>query len=276
MRIRTAVGQEISGAAGNTFIAVDDLENRLGASSVEPGLCAELMPDRPCQIRISAEGEDSAMMALLGSALSRAMVLAKESGVSARIYAQCPPLDRERMELLRTVGLIDDDALVRMSRRVVAGPGVVRLPEGCAFIMDDLSDPQERTFFLNRQTQLFRRENAAEWLDSISAKPMMKRLLLTSREGLVGEAVCWAEKGEGVIGVIYTAPAWRRKGIATYLMEAARQYFYQMRISVSHVDVRLQMTPVMNMAATAGYRQSEVLMRLPGMNLDTNNRQGRY
>lgn len=276
MKIRAAVRPEGSGQAENTFIAVDDLENRLGSCRVEPGMCEELMPDRPCQIRISAEGDESAMMALWGSALTRAMVLAKESGENARIYSPCDPKDTEKLELLRTVGLIDDDAVIRMSRRVVAGPNVVRLPEGCAFVTDDLSDPQERTFFLNRQAQLFRREDAADWLDAVQKKPMMKRLLLISREGLVGELVCWAEQGEGVIGVVYTAPAWRRKGVATYLMEAARQYFSQMRVPECHVDVRLQMAQVVRLAATAGYRQSDILLRLPGMNMDGSVRGGRY
>lgn len=204
------------------------------------------------------------------------MVLARESGKNARIYAQCAPDDLDKMELYRTIGFIDDDALVRMSRRVISGPNVVRLPEDCVFVMDDLTDPQERAFFLNRQTQLFQRENAVAWLEETTEKPLMKRLLLTSRDGLVGELVCWAEKGEGVIGLVYTAPAWRRKGMATYLMEAARQYFYRLRLLESHIDVRLRMIPAMNLAATAGYRQSKTLIRLPGMNLESAVQRGRY
>ena len=80
----------------------------------------------------------------------------------------------------------------------------------------------------------------------------------------------------GVVGMVYTAPAWRRKGVATYLMEAARQYFYQYRLNESHVDMRLRQTGMMRVAATAGYRQSEVLMRLPGMNLDAEKKRKTY
>ena len=68
--------------------------------------------------------------------------------------------------------------------------------------------------------------------------------------------------------MVYTAPAWRRKGVALYLMEAARQYFYQMRMRESHIDLRIMQKPVMLLAASAGYRRSDTLMRLPGMNLD--------
>lgn len=268
MKIRSAAAPGSTRAAGNTFIAVDDLENRLGSCRAEPTVCTELWPERPFSVRISAEGDESARFQLLGTALTRAMVLSKESGMNARIYAECPPDEQEALDLYRMIGLIDDDALVRMSRRVVAGPNVVRLPEGCTFIADDLTDAQERAFFLDRQRQLFSRENAEKWLEEISRKPRMKRLLLVSRDGLAGELVCWTEGGEGVVGMVYVAPVWRRKGVGTHLMEAARQYFFHCGLTESHVDVQTRMTPMLRMAATAGYRRGETLLCLPGMNLD--------
>ena len=267
MKIRAAATGE-NRSAGNTFIAVDDLENRLGSCRVDPFFLGDMMPDRPFEVRISAGGDGSAMMQLLGTAVARAMVLAKESGQSARIYAECAPQEIMKLKLYKTVGLTDDDALVRMSRCVVPGGSVAKTPENCVIIEDDLTDSRERAFFLERQRKLFGRENAAQWLEEIGRKPMMRRILVASRSGLVGELVCWAENGDGHIGYIYTAPAWRRKGVAVCLIEAARQYFYQCRLKESHIDVRLRQKPMMSVAATAGYRQSEVLMRLPGMDLD--------
>lgn len=267
---------KIRGVAENTFIAVDELENRLGSCRIEPFDRGESMPARPYEIRISAGGEGGAVDQLLGMALTKAMMMAKESGVNARVFAECAPDDQRKLEMYSSLGLIDDDALVRMSRCVVSGGSIVRLPEGCVLVADDLSDPQERAFFLDRQKKLFRMENAEAWLDGISGKRLMKRLLLTSREGLAGELLCWAEGSDGVVGMVYTAPAWRRKGVATYLMEAARQYFYQYRLAESHVDVRLKQTAMMRVAATAGYRQSEVLTRLPGMNLDAPKKRSAY
>lgn len=268
MKIRSAARPGHSGAAKNMFIAVDELENRIGSCRAEPFFRGEMLPDRPVEIRISAGGEGSAMMQLLGTAFGRAMALARESGKNARIYAECAPQDEVKMGLFKTIGLFDDDALVRMSRTVVHGPITVRLPETCMFLADDLTDPQERAYFIERQSRLFGRENAAQWLEEIGAKPLMKRLLVISRKGLAGELVCWAEEGEGCIGHVYTAPAWRRKGVALYLMEAARRYFYSCRLMESHVDVRLRMQAMMKVAASAGYRQSEVLTRLPGVDLD--------
>ncbi len=286
MKIRNASGA--AGQAGDAFIAVDDLENRLGSGRVEMSVYKELMPQRPCDIRLVTEGDESARMQLLGTALTRGLMLAKESGLNARIYAECAPGDQALMEAYRSIGLIDDDALVRMSRRVVAGPNVVRLPEGFVLVEDDLTDAQERAFFLDRQRTLFGRENAEAWLEEAGKKPLFRRLLLVSREGLAGELLCWKEPAdkmaseaakayrrvgaaqpadEGVIALVYTAPHCRRKGVATRLMEAARQYFFKNRLEKSHVDVRLSMQHMMRLAGTAGYRQERVLMRLPGMNL---------
>lgn len=275
MRIRFIPAPGSREPVGNDFIAVDDLENRLGSGKVEPVIRAELSPERPCRIRISAEGDESALQLLAGTALTRALVLARESRTSARIYAECSPDSSAMLELYASIGLIDNDALVRMTRSAAAGPSMLRLPEGCTPVSDSLTDPQERAFFLERQKRLFMRQDAAQWLEEASSKPLMKRLLLTTRDGLAGELLCWAENGRGVISTVYTSPAWRRKGVALWLMEAARQYFYQQRIPEISIDVTVQDLPAVQLAATAGYRRSEVLMRLPGMDLDVPARRGR-
>lgn len=276
MKIRSVAGSGETGAAENTFIAVDELENRLGQCRIESFRRGEAMPERPYEIRIEVDGEDGAISALLGTALTRAMISAQESGLNTRVYAECEPDNKRMMELYASVGLIDDDALIRMSRHVVEGGSVAPLPEGCVPVSDDLSDPQERAFFLDRQKRLFGRTDAEAWLDGlVRSRSMLKRLLLVTRDGLAGEALCWAEGGEGVVGMLYVAPAWRRKGVGFYLMEAARQYFYRCRLPESHVDVRLKQTAMVRVAATAGYRQSKTLTRLPGMNLDAPKRRGR-
>ena len=267
MIIRNAV--ESGKTLENTFIAVDSLENYLGKSSVEPLLNDQLMPERPLELKIAAEGSADAQLKLLAAAMARAMVIARENGsVSARIYAECAAENHALMDNLASLGFLDDDALVRMRRRIVSGPNVTHLPDGCVFIQDSLADPTERRFFLERAALLFKYPDPGQWLESAAAKPCFRRLLLTSRDGLAGELVCWAERENGVIGQVYTAPDWRRRGVATYLMDAARQYFYQCRVPEAVVDVRWRMIPAARLAATAGYRRSETLMRLPGLNLD--------
>ncbi|MBQ8952569.1 MAG: GNAT family N-acetyltransferase, partial [Clostridia bacterium] len=146
-----------------------------------------------------------------------------------------------------------------------------------------------RRFFLERQEQLFHRENARAWLDETAAKPGFRRLLLTARSGLAGELICWMdpEARAGVVGLVYTVPDWRRRGVASYLMEEARQYFDQCRLPEEFLprlrfakdrpledtlleavaDVRWRMLPATRLAATAGYRREKTLLRLPGIDL---------
>lgn len=288
MMIRNAV--EAGRKNENAFVAVDSLETVCGWCRVEPRLNELMMPDRPLEIKISAGGQAQAQLQLLAAAMARAMVIAREQTERrARVYAECPPDDDALMERLTSLGFVDDDALVRMRRRVVSGANTVRLPEGCVLISDRLDDATERRFFLEREEQLFRRENAGAWLDETCGRPGFRRLLLTSRSGLAGELICWMEPATrtGVVGQVYTVPDWRRKGVASYLMEAARQYFDQCRLPQEYLprlrfakdrpledgllesiaDVRWRQTPAVNLAATAGYRREKTLLRLPGIDL---------
>lgn len=274
----------------NVFEAVDLLENKCGWCRVDPLMNGDLMPERPLEIKISAGGQDDVQTQLLAAALTRAMVIAREHpGVKARVYAECAPDDAALMKRLAALGFADDDAIVRMRRRVVSGPATARLPEGCVLIADKLDDPAEHRFFLERAAWLFRIENAEAWLNGLAARPGFRRLLLTARSGLAGEMICWAEPEmrTGVIGQVYTAPDWRRKGVASHLMEAARQYFDAYRLPDEYLpkvrfakdrplddklleavlDVRLRMTTASHLAAAAGYRRDETLLRLPGIDL---------
>lgn len=268
MIIRNAVeaGQELA----NEFVAVDSLENFLGRCRVLPQVNELVMPERPLEIRITADGRKDVQLQLLAAAMARAMEIAKteNQGMNARIYAECRPNNDRLLEQLRLLGFAEDDMRLRMRRRIIGGPSTVRLPEGCAYVTDDLKDPAERRYFLERASQLFKMDHPESWLDDVSAKPNFKRLLLTARSGLAGELLCWSEAEYGVIGHVYTTPAWQRKGVASYLMEMARQYFYQFHLEEASIELRQRMTAAVRLASAVGYRRAETVMLLPGIDLD--------
>ena len=254
----------------NSFVALDRQANSLGRCDVEPLMNEHLMPGRPYEIKLSVQGRPEARLQLYAAGIARAMALARaQSGVNARIYTECPVQNGTLMEQLRSLGFIDDDARIRMRRRIVPGSSTAPLPAGCTFVNDRLGDPVERAFFLKRAEKLFKLPEPEAWLDAAVQRPCFRRFLLTTRDGLAGELLCWARTQQtGVIGLAYTTPAWRRRGVGGYLMEVARDYFYQSRIAEAICDVRWQMSDAVNLAARAGYRRSETLMRLPGMNVD--------
>lgn len=254
----------------NSFVALDRQANSLGRCDVEPLMNEHLMPGRPYEIKLSVQGRPEARLQLYAAGIARAMALARaQSGVNARIYTECPVQNGALMEQLRSLGFIDDDARIRMRRRIVPGSSTAPLPAGCTFVNDRLGDPVERAFFLKRAEKLFKLPEPEAWLDAAVQRPCFRRFLLTTRDGLAGELLCWARTQQtGVIGLAYTTPAWRRRGVGGYLMEVARDYFYQSRIAEAICDVRWQMSDAVNLAAHAGYRRSETLMRLPGINVD--------
>lgn len=268
MKIRTSNRPVDEQALENSFVAVDDLETPMGTLSVAPLRNDELTPERPFEVKLTVHGKAAAADALLGAGLSRGMYLAQQEGVPARIYAQCLPSETQKLELLLSLGFKNDDALVRMRRKVVGGLSIARLGEGMAFVEDRLDDETERAFFLEREEKLFRREKAEEWLEKLEKMNGFRRLLAVGRDGLAGELLLYETGTVGVVAQVYTAPARRRQHVAMFLLERARQYFYQDRMQEAIADVRLRQTGAVALFASAGYRQSEVVCRYPGVDVD--------
>ena len=268
MIIRTAPKPVDEQAVENCFVAVDELENPLGSLSLTPRVNDTLMPDRPLEFLLRVHGKSVAAHALLGAGLSRGMLLAQEDGRSARIYAECGPEEGEKLQVLQDLGFVCDDALVRMRRMVVDGPNIARLPEGLVLVEDQLQDDAERRFVLEREEKLFLREHAEDWLMKLEKMSGFTRLLLAGRTGLAGELLLYETGRTGVIMQVYTAPSWRRMGVALHLMECARQRFAQDRMEEALLDVRLRNRAAYALCSAAGFRQSETLRRLPGIDMN--------
>lgn len=268
MKIRAATKPVDEQALENSFVAVDDLETPMGTLSVAPRMNEELMPERPFEVKLSVHGKAAAADALLGAGLSRGLFLAQQAGVPARIYAQCQPSETQKLELLLGLGFENDDALARMRRKVVGGRNIARLGEDMAYIEDRLDDETERAFFLEREEKLFKRENAEERLARMEKLNGFRRLLAVGRDGLAGELLLYETGTTGVVAQVYAVPAYRRRHVAMFLLEQARLCFYQDRIQEAIADVRLRMRGAVALFASAGYRQSEIVCRYPGVDVD--------
>lgn len=260
MKIKSAGGEF-------AFAATDELENRLGTCAIHARMLKDLLPERPYELEITLDCEEKARMHLLGAAMTRAMQLAKEQGCPSRVWAKCTAGDARWLDELTSVGFEKNDAIYRMRRRVVEGPGIQRLPQGCVAISDRLEDENERLFFQKRLEEVFGVDDPDAWLDDMAKKPFFARLLLASRDGLAGEAIVTGADGLGRIEHIYTAPAWRRKGVALYLMEAARHHFLRARLSEAVIDVRTRLPGLTELASSAGYRRTELVAYYPGIDL---------
>ena len=86
----------------------------------------------------------------------------------ARIYAACPPEDEWLLAALEQYGFQDNDGLVRMELDYERLPET-HMPAGCVLVEDELTDAEERRFFLERYNQLFQSARDEEWLDEYTA-----------------------------------------------------------------------------------------------------------
>ena len=149
-------------------------------------------------------------------------------------------------------------------------PGESALPEGTGFLANQLDDPTECQYFIERfiRLSLHSRSGASAWLSEARRKPHFTRLILIKDPILVGELVIWMERRVGTIAHVFTLPAWRRKGVASHLMRCALQMFYEWGAHSASLDVRAQLEGAVSLAAKSGFRQSEIVSRYWGLQLN--------
>ena len=253
----------------NTFIALDDLESKIGEASVQETMTPVLCPDRPHQILVRASCDPAAESALFGAATTRALVLARQKPeVRSLVYCECEPKDSARLNALTALGYRDEDKLVRTRRALKHGPIIKKLPAGCTIVRDYLFDESESKFFLECYNLMFGCSRDMAWLKALKRLPDFTRLLVVAPTGLAGEMAVWSEEGRGVIGIVQTTPAWQRRGVASYLMDLARWYFLDKGITEALFDVRTRLTGASRLAATSGFRPAQTLMRYPTIDVD--------
>lgn len=247
----------------NTFVARDDNRSIIGVCTVSPRDMSALFPDTPRQFVIHAKGDERALHVLYGAAVARARVLTERSRARSRIYAEVSVGDEASLSVLEALGFTGGDGVMRMYRRVGGQMNISRMPESCTIVRDFLADPLERKFFLERYNACYGLKNNDEWLSEITEQPDFARILMVSPSDLCGELLVWSENGVGVIGIIQTAKKWRRKGVATYLLEDARLYFNSLGLKFSQFDVWLKAPGALRLAQNCGYSGGDPLYLYP-------------
>ena len=254
-------------SAENAFEAVEERTGeRLGACFLFPEPNPVLFPSRPYCVRLDLQG-DGAQEALLGAALARARRLCLEAGKPSRIYSCCPPDKPALLETLKAYGFKDNDGLVRMCKSLPAAGGNARLPAGCAVVKDDLSDPIEQKYFIERFNQLYQTQDGEAWLREKSRLNGFARFLSVSPTGLAGEILLWQEPLVGVIGYLQTSKRWRRMNVATYMLSLAEEYFGECGLYAAQADARARIPGLLTTLEHSGYRQEKLLMRYPGVDI---------
>ena len=251
----------------NTFVAIDEQTgNQLGACTIFCDDNPTLYPARPFQVRLQLDGAPVPDK-LLGAAVARAREICVQSGKFARLYTRCDPDDEEMMESLMPMGFRDNDGLVKM-RMSLPCASDYRLPAGCVVVKDDLSDPAEQKFFLERYNELYNTDHGFDWLRAFIDRKGFQRILSVSPTGMAGEILIWEEEYCGVIGYIQTAKRWRRMGVGSCMIGLACEEFEKSRLYIAEATVRARIPHILKLMEKMGFKQEELLMRYPGLDIN--------
>ena len=71
-----------------------------------------------------------------------------------------------------------------------------------------------------------------------------------------------------MIGHLYTAPPFRRRGVARYLLDLARRYFLDAGLQTSRMDVWQRLLPACRAASAAGFRPVQNLKEYAAIDID--------
>lgn len=251
----------------NTFEAIDERTGALLANCViYIRQNRSLFPSRPLRIMLSFEGE-SVPDILLGGAIARAKDIAHQHRMPARIYTELDPDNLDLLEKLEIHGFSDNDGLVLMQRPLEDRVDY-RLPAGCVTVMDDLDDPIEQKFFLDRYNMTFDEQYDFEWLQTFREKPGFKRILIVSPNGMVGETVIWQDGKSGMIEWLFVAKKWREMGVAATLTDIACTEFTKRGLSYAEAEVQARMPRILRMMEAFDFHQEELICRYPGIDID--------
>ena len=248
----------------NCFEAIDERSgNMLGSCTIYVQENENLFPGRPVRIYIEIDG-NPAPDALLGAAVARAKEIAAAYRKPARIFTQVEPDDEVCLAALAALGFRDSDGLVDMQRKLPYVHGV-NLPAGCVTVIDDLDDPLEQEYFLERYNHLFGEENDLEWLQEMRSHKEFKRILIVAPTGMVGETIIWHEGKKGVISWLHTARKWRRMGVAHALLDLACKEFTRCDMDYASAEIQVRIPNLLKVMEAADFIQTRLIMRYPGI-----------
>ncbi|MEE1199849.1 MAG: GNAT family N-acetyltransferase [Christensenellales bacterium] len=251
----------------NTFVALDERSGELlGSSVIYVEHKPVLYPARPLLVRIQLD-RNSVPDAILGATIARAKEICADSGEYARIYTHCDPDDDTLMEMLRPFGFRDNDGFVCMEIKLSARRRV-KAPAGCTTVYDTLEDPIERKYFLERYNRLFGVNHDQSWLNQYIDRREFMRILSVAPTGMAGEVLIWREDDAGIIGFINTAKRWRHLGVASHLLSLAFDAFDSQNLYRAEAHVRVRYPHVLRLLESAGFQQTRLIMRYPGIDLN--------
>lgn len=251
----------------NTFEAIDERSGSpVCTCTIYSHENAELFPARPTRIYLDIQG-GPVPDALLGAAVARAKEIALQGSAPARIFTQVDPQDSALLASLSALGFKDNDGLVRMQQTPLNATAT-EPPLSCVVVEDDLDDPIEQKYFLERYNQLFNEEHDFEWLQDFLSHKNFKRILIVAPTGMAGETIIWEKDQCGCIAWLFVSRKWRMHGVSRCLLDLACNALKAQGLNIAEAEIQARMPGMLRVMEGAGFRQNELILRYPGIDIN--------
>lgn len=244
------------------FIARSPDGGAAGESRMILRIASDLFPQRPLLIEIEMEGDEEAWDALYGAAHARALVMRRRySDLPARLYTAFAPEETRKQAFFRSHHLNPQEGEQRFVRELPKGPQLTWLPSGLTWVNDVLAKPGQAQAYLARLNDVLLPKRGMEWLAGMYTQDMFCHTQVVNAQGPVAEMLCYCDTHEGkpagAVGPVFVHPDYRLQGIARFLLEQARVYFYDRGITVSVFDIWTRLPGAREIAQSAGYTQGK-------------------
>ena len=209
----------------NSFTVIDDAGVEIGQGGLSYRVLKKMYPDRPLDIEMNMSAHPMASDTLFGALSARAeRIIAEHRGQPARLYTRCDIDDVQRREYFMRMGFDDYDGDELFVLRIQDRSGRRRHygPVGAKSIDVDLRTRTRREEFLIGLKDYGCTEHASEWLEERMRSPVVLARQMYYGSDLLGSILVTGTEAEGVLDMVCTAEKWRGRGVASALVEEAR------------------------------------------------------
>ena len=251
--------------AEDMFIVSDDMGTQAGVGYLIYQDLRSRSPECPVNIYFDINSLPSGWYLLLGALVARARILRDQAGpdVPARLYTRVDPTDLTAIEQYRGSGFAVDqqETLVQLQRP--EGDG--RLFMSCQVQPVPLNTQQEMYAFTERLRLNDITHIQPAYLAQLQRLPHFQALALAQNGTLVGEAVMAGTGSTCELMAVYTAPAYRRQGMAAALVHRMMAVMEAEGVTAFAASINSMSEPQKALAQHFQGRQQQVISIFPYM-----------
>ena len=202
----------------DVFIASDDLGTQVGVGYLIYQYLPHRSPECPVNIYFDINSLPQGWYLLLGAIVARARILRERDGAApARLYTRVDPQNTQMIEQYRNSGLSVDQCESLAQLFLPQGEG--RVPMSCTIEPVPLNTRQEQENFLRRLRDNDITHIDINYLQYLQRLPHFHAMAMVQNGMLVGEVMIAGTGSTCELVAIYTAPLYRRQGMAKVLLQ---------------------------------------------------------